>query len=59
MAQLELFELVLQFGFLLVGKVKLLWKLRLLLQQLLEVPLLASAGLNQLVIIVAMNLVLL
>ena len=59
MAQLELFELVLQFGFLLVGKVKLLWKLRLLLQQLLEVPLLASAGLNQLVIVVSMNLVLL
>ena len=58
MAQLELFELVLQLDFLSIGKVKLLWKLRLLLQQLLEVPLLACAGLNQLVIIAAMYLVL-
>lgn len=58
MAQLKLFELVLQLDFLSIGKVKLLWKLRLLLQQLLEVPLLACAGLNQLVIIAAMYLVL-
>ena len=58
MAQLKLFELVLQLDFLSIGKVKLLWKLCLLLQQLLEVPLLACAGLYQLVIIVAMYLVL-
>ena len=49
MAQLQLLELVLQLYLLSVGEIELLRKLRVLLQQVSEVPLLAGAGLNQLV----------
>jgi len=48
-AQLQLLELVLQLYLLSVGEIELLRKLRVLLQQVSEVPLLAGAGLNQLV----------
>ena len=50
MAQLQLLELVLQLYLLSVGEIELLRKLLLLLQQLSEVPLFASARLNHLVV---------